>query len=179
MLDVIALAVALSMDAFAISISLGVQGKSDTQKVSLIAAGYFGVFHALMPILGYWLGHSVLAWVDSYASWVAFLLLSLIGSKMLYESFFGDAEENFERVTHKLMLALAVAASIDAMAAGFVLTLLSVNIIFSCILIGVITLIFSYFGVLIGAKGGNKLRAKSGVVGGVVLIFIGFKILLF
>jgi putative Mn2+ efflux pump MntP len=178
MLEVLFLAIALSMDAFAVSIGLGAKRKKDAQKMALMAAGYFGVFQALMPFLGYWAGKGVLGWVSSYAPWVAFLLLFCIGVKMIYESFHTDAEEELKNVTHQIMLALAVATSIDAMAAGFVLTLLDVNVMFSCAAIGIITYLLSYAGVLIGAKSGSRFEDKAELLGGVVLILIGLKILI-
>lgn len=166
------------MDAFAVSIGLGAKRKKDAKKNALMAAGYFGFFQALMPFFGYWGGKGVLGWVASYAPWVAFLLLALIGAKMIYESFNAGIEEDLKNITHQVMLILAIATSIDAMAAGFVLPLLNVNVIFSCAVIGIITYLFSYAGVLVGAKSGTKLENKAELFGGVVLILIGFKILL-
>jgi len=178
MLEVFFLAVALSMDAFAVSIGLGAKKKEHTKKMALMAAGYFGVFQALMPFFGYWAGKGVLGWVASYASWIAFFLLSIIGVKMIYESFHEGIEEDLKNVTHQVMLVLAIATSIDAMAAGFALTLLKVNVIISCIFIGIVTYFFSYAGVFIGAKSGTKLENKAEMFGGIVLILIGLKILL-
>lgn len=178
MFEIFFLAVALSMDAFAVSIGLGAKQKANSKKMALMAAGYFGAFQALMPLFGYLVGKGVLGWVASYAPWVAFILLALIGAKMIYESFHSDGEADLKNITHKVMLMLAIATSIDAMAAGFVLNLLNVNVLFSCIAIGVITYFFSYVGVIVGAKGGTKLENKAELLGGVVLILIGLKILL-
>ena len=178
MLEVFFLAIALSMDAFAVSIGLGAKRKKEVKKMALMAAGYFGVFQALMPFFGYWAGKGVLGWVASYAPWVAFLLLALIGAKMIYESFHAGIEEELKNITHQVMVVLAIATSIDAMAAGFVLPLLGVNVLYSCIFIGIITYLFSYAGVLVGAKSGTKLENKAELFGGVTLILIGLKILL-
>ncbi len=178
MLEVFFLAIALSMDAFAVSIGLGAKHKKEPKKMALMAAVYFGLFQAIMPFFGYWAGKGILGWVAAYAPWVAFFLLLLIGVKMIYESFNTGIEDELKNITHQVMLVLAIATSIDAMAAGFALNLLNVNVLFSCLAIGVITFIFSYLGVLVGEKSGTKLENKAELFGGVVLILIGLKILL-
>jgi putative Mn2+ efflux pump MntP len=178
MVEVFLLAVALSMDAFAVSIGLGSKHKKNPVSLALMSGFYFGVFQALMPLIGYLGGKGVLGWVEAYAPWIAFCLLSLIGGKMIYESFSEGIEEDISSITHRVMLILAIATSIDAMAAGFALTLLDVRPFFACLIIGVTTYIFSYAGVFIGAKSGTWLESKAELSGGVVLILIGLKILL-
>jgi putative Mn2+ efflux pump MntP len=175
MLEVIILAVALSMDAFAVSIGLG--SKGHTKGLGLKAGLYFGTFQALMPFIGYLGGKGVLGWVEDYAPWIACGLLVAIGGKMIYESTQEGVEEIIEAVTHKAMLLLAIATSIDAMAAGFSLTLLEVNAYIACAIIGVTTFAFSYAGVRIGEKSGTWLESKAEMFGGVVLILIGVKML--
>lgn len=178
MVEVFLLAVALSMDAFAVSIGLGSKHKRTPLSLALMSGFYFGVFQALMPLIGYLGGRGVLGWVEAYAPWVAFCLLFLIGGKMIYESFSEGIEEDISNITHKVMLILAIATSIDAMAAGFALTLLDVGPFVACLIIGVTTYIFSYIGVFIGTKSGTWLESKAEFFGGVVLILIGLKILL-
>lgn len=178
MLEVFFLAIALSMDAFAVSIGLGAKHKKEPKKMALMAAVYFGLFQAIMPFFGYWAGKGILGWVAAYAPWVAFFLLLLIGLKMIYESFNTGIEDELKNITHQVMLVLAIATSIDAMAAGFALNLLNVNVLFSCLVIGVITFCFSYLGVFVGEKSGTKLENKAELFGGIVLILIGLKILL-
>ena len=177
MIEVIILAVALSMDAFAVSIGLG--AKKDTPGLAPKAGFYFGIFQALMPFIGYLGGKGILGWIDAYAHWIAFGLLALIGAKMVYEGISEGIEEDISDVTNKMMLVLAIATSIDAMAAGFSLTLLEVNPYVACLIIGVTTFAFSWVGVLIGRKSGTWLESKAEIFGGTVLILIGFKILLF
>jgi putative Mn2+ efflux pump MntP len=179
MIEVVILAIALSMDAFAVSIGLGSKHIKNKTSLALMSAIYFGVFQALMPLIGYMAGKGVLGWVEAYASWIAFLLLLLIGGKMIFESFAEGVEEEIAVITHKVMLMLAVATSIDAMAAGFSLTLLSVNPIVACTIIGIVTFCFSWAGVYVGNKSGTWLESKAEFMGGVVLILIGFKLLLF
>lgn len=178
MIEVFILAVALSMDAFAVSIGLGSKHKQKTLSLALMCGIYFGLFQALMPLIGYLGGKGVLGWVESYASWIAFALLLLIGGKMIYESFVEGIEEDIAKITHRVMIMLAIATSIDAMAAGFTLTLLDVNPFIACVIIGVITFGFSWAGVLVGNKSGTWLESKAELFGGVVLILIGFKMLL-
>jgi len=177
MFEVIVLAIALSMDAFAVSIGLG--SKGNTRGLGLKAGLFFGVFQALMPFLGYLGGKGVLGWVDSYARWIAFGLLALVGAKMIYEGLQEGVEEDITTITNKMMLILAVATSIDAMAAGFSLTLLEVNAWLACLIIGVTTFVFSWTGVLIGKNSGTWLEGRAEIFGGTVLILIGVKMLVF
>ncbi|HUW75381.1 MAG TPA: manganese efflux pump, partial [Gallionella sp.] len=116
MFEVIVLAVALSMDAFAVSIGLG--SKENTRGLGMKAGMFFGAFQALMPFIGYLGGKGILGWVDAYAHWIAFGLLVLVGAKMIYEGMHEGIEEDIAAITNKMMLLLAIATSIDAMAAG-------------------------------------------------------------
>ena len=177
--EVIILAIALSMDAFAVSIGLGSKNVVERYKLALMAAVYFGVFQGVMPLIGYLGGTGLLGWVEGYASWIAFGLLLLIGGKMIFEALSEGVEEDIARITHRVMMMLAIATSIDAMAAGFTLTLLDVNAFLACGIIAATTALFSYAGVLIGAKSGVWLESKAELLGGVVLVLIGFKMLLF
>lgn len=175
MFEVIVLAIALSMDAFAVAIGLGSKGNS--KGLGLKAGLFFGAFQALMPFIGYLGGKGVLGWVDAYAHWVAFGLLALIGGKMIYEGLHEGIEENIATITNKMMLLLAIATSIDAMAAGFSLTLLDFNPYLACLIIGITTFGFSWVGVAIGKRSGTWLESKAEIFGGVVLILIGVKML--
>lgn len=177
MFEVIVLAVALSMDAFAVSIGLG--SKGNTRGLGFKAGLFFGSFQALMPFLGYLGGKGVLGWVEAYAHWIAFGLLVLIGAKMVYEGLQEGIEEDIATVTNKMMLLLAIATSIDAMAAGFSLTLLDINAYLACLIIGVTTFAFSWAGVQIGKRSGTWLESKAEIFGGTVLILIGIKLLVF
>ncbi|KZY67227.1 manganese efflux pump MntP [Oleiphilus sp. HI0071] len=178
MFEVLILAVALSMDAFAVSIGLGSKHEQRTSALAVKAAIYFGLFQALMPLIGFLGGKGVFGIIENYAHWIAFSLLLLIGAKMIYEAMSEGIEEDIAQITHRVMLVLAIATSIDAMAAGFTLTLIEINPLLACSLIGIITFIFSWFGVFIGAKSGTFLESKAEMLGGVILILIGFKVLL-
>jgi putative Mn2+ efflux pump MntP len=161
MIEVVILAFALSMDAFAISIGLGSKHTKKTKSLAIMAGIYFGIFQALMPLIGYMGGRGVFDWVEAYAPWVASFLLLLIGGKMIYDSISAGIEEVIAKITHKVMLILAIATSIDAMAAGFSLTILNVNPLIACAIIGITTLFFSWIGVFIGAKSGTWLESKA------------------
>jgi putative Mn2+ efflux pump MntP len=177
-IEVILLAIALSMDAFAVSIGLGSKHKLSPRSLALMSGIYFGLFQALMPLIGYLGGKGVLGWFEEYASLISFLLLVLIGGKMIFESLTEGIEEDITNITHKVMLMLAIATSIDAMAAGFALTLMDVGPFIACFIIGITTFLFSYIGVFIGTKSGTWLESKAELFGGVVLILIGLKLLL-
>lgn len=177
MFEVIVLALALSMDAFAVSIGLGAKNTCRVPALAFKSAVYFGGFQALMPMIGYVGGKGVIGWVESYAPWIAFLLLVLIGGKMIYESMSEGIEEDIAAITHRVMVLLAIATSIDAMAAGFSLTLLDVDPLLACAIIGAVTFGFSGLGVYVGARSGTWLESKAELFGGIVLILIGVKIL--
>lgn len=178
MIEVLFLAIALSMDAFAVSIGLGTKNSRKPASLAVLAAAYFGVFQGLMPVMGYLAGKGILGWIEAFAPWVAFALLVLIGGKMIYESFAEGIEEDLAKVTHRVMLTLAIATSIDAMAAGFALTLLEVSPFIACAVIGVVTGAFSGVGVFIGARSGAWLESKAELLGGCVLILIGVRMVL-
>ena len=179
MLEVLVLSFALSMDAFAVSIGLGIKNKNDIKILALKVGLFFGIFQALMPFIGYLGGIGLKDYIQGYDSIIAFVLLLIIGGKMIYEALNENVEEEISIVSNKVLLTLAIATSIDAMAAGFTLHLFELNVYVSLLLIGVITFIMSYLGVYVGSKGGDKYETKAELLGGIVLILIGFKILLF
>jgi len=179
MIELLLLALALSMDAFAVAIGLGSKKTTIIPLLSLKIGLLFGGFQALMPLLGYLGGQGLLGFVDAYARWIAFGLLALIGAKMVYEGYGEGVEEEISAVTHKLLLTLAIATSIDAMAAGFSLMLLPIHPLMACALIGCITFILSIVGFFLGRYSGTWLESKAEIFGGVVLIAIGLKIALF
>ncbi|MBD3653198.1 manganese efflux pump MntP family protein [Kangiella sp.] len=178
MLEVIILALALSMDAFAVSIGLGSKPVESHKKLAIWAAVYFGLFQGLMPLIGYLGGKGLLGWIDVYAPWIAFLLLLFVGGKMIFEAFAEGIEEDVCQITQRVMLTLAIATSIDAMAAGFALNLLQANPFIACVIIGVITMVMSTLGVFIGKRSGTWLESKAELLGGVILILIGIKLVL-
>lgn len=178
MFELIILAIALSMDAFAVSLGLGAKQATFDKWLAIKVGLFFGIFQGVMPIIGYLAGIGLSSFIASVDHWVAFVLLALIGGKMVYESFGEPVEEEISQITNKVLLILAIATSIDAMAAGFTLTLMETSIAVSIFVIGFTTFIFSYAGVFIGSHGGAYLESKAELLGGIVLIAIGLKILL-
>ncbi len=179
MIEVVLLGFALSMDAFAVSIGLGSKEVDSHAFLALKAGLFFGIFQAMMPLVGYAGGYGLIGFVSAYAHYIAFGLLLLIGAKMIYEGVNESLEEEIAKITNKLMLTLAIATSIDAMAAGFSLTLLDFNPLLASLCIGVMTAVISSIGVYVGKLTGTWFEGKAEVFGGVVLVAIGFRILFF
>lgn len=176
-LELVFVSIGLAMDAFAVSICKGLSVKKVKAKHYLITGGYFGGFQVLMPLIGYLLGISFQGLIVSIDHWIAFILLGIIGINMIKESF-GDDENINDSFSFKDMLPLAIATSIDALAVGITFAFLNVNIVLAVLLIGVITFVFSALGVKIGSIFGDKFKNKAELLGGIVLILIGLKILL-
>lgn len=180
-MELVLIAVGLSMDAFAVAICKGLSVQKLGWKHYLTVGVWFGGFQALMPTLGYLLGTTFERYITSVDHWVAFVLLCLIGGSMLKEGLAKEEEEKEERAgfDFKSMLLLAVATSIDALAVGITFALLPEVNIFSAVgLIGTITFCLSAVGLKVGNIFGLKYKSKAEVVGGVILILIGVKILL-
>lgn len=178
LITIIIIAVGLAMDAFAVAIVSGSAYKQLKIKHALRIAVFFGGFQAIMPLIGYLAGLSVKEYVANYDHWIAFALLSAVGAKMIYESFkITHAEENFNPENILVLLILAVATSIDALAIGITLSFLQVSIAIAVVIIGLVTFVLSYLGVLIGTKIGHFFENKIKAVGGLILIGLGAKIL--
>ncbi len=180
-MELVLIAVGLSMDAFAVAICKGLSVQKLGWKHYLTVGAWFGGFQALMPTLGYLLGTTFERYITSVDHWLAFVLLCLIGGSMLKEGLAKEEEEKEERAgfDFKSMLLLAVATSIDALAVGITFALLpDVNIFSAVGLIGTITFCLSAVGLKVGNIFGLKYKSKAEVVGGVILILIGVKILL-
>ena len=175
--SIVLIAVALAMDAFAVSLCKGLAMKRPDLKSVIIIALWFGTFQALMPVIGYLLGSSMYDLMKDYDHWIAFGLLFLIGANMIRESF--SEEEEMDADIYPIpMLILAIATSIDAFAVGISLAMDGSDIISSVLIIGVITFLISAVGVKIGAKVGGILGKRAELFGGLILIVIGVKIVL-
>lgn len=192
MIEVVLLAIALAMDAFAVAIGLGAKSQKQSPayilRLAVYAALYFGVAQGVMPLIGYLLGAVLLGWIVTAAPWIGGGILILLGAKMLYEAFNDEVEalvedsfdENIqEKINHRMMLTLAIATSIDAMAAGFTLNLLALNAWLACFIIAIITAGFGFFGIYLGKSSGTWLEDKAEMLGGLVLIAIGIKVMFF
>lgn len=178
LIELFLIAVGLSMDAFAVSVCKGLAMPKCTFKKAAIVGLWFGGFQALMPAIGYILGAQFQEAIASIDHWIAFVLLALIGGNMIHEALDNDEEEADASLDVKTMFLLAVATSIDALAIGITFAFLKVNIIPAVCFIGIVTFIISFAGVKIGNVFGARYKNKAEIVGGVILILLGLKILL-
>ena len=178
-LTIILLAIGLAMDAFAVSICKGLaMGKAQWRSMIVIGL-WFGAFQAIMPIIGYFLGRSCYDLIKDYDHWIAAALLFLIGANMIREALSGEEEDVNADIGFKVMLILAIATSIDALAIGISIAMDSDGSIFvSALVIGVITMVISMVGVKIGSVFGDRFGTKAEILGGVILILIGVKVIL-
>lgn len=178
-IEVLVLAVALSMDAFAVSMCKGLAMPKATYKDGLVCGVWFGGFQGIMPIAGFFLGSLFYKAIMNFDHWIAFGLLAIIGINMLKEAFSSgcDCENHNDDLSAKTMFVMAVATSIDAMAAGISMAMDKVNIWVAASLIAVITCGLCTVGVKLGGVVGCKYEKKAQIAGGVVLILLGLKIL--
>ena len=177
-IEQLGMAIALAMDAFAVAICKGLTVKKIKPRHLVITGLYFGGFQALMPLIGYFLGVNFRQYIETVDHWIAFALLVIIGANMIKEAFSKDEELHTDDFSFKSMLPLAVATSIDALAVGVTLAFLKANVISSVSLIGIIAFLISAAGVLLGKTVGCKFKSKAELLGGIILIFMGLKILL-
>lgn len=185
--ELLLLAIGLSMDAFAVSVCKGLAMRNVDLKSACICGVWFGGFQAVMPFIGYLLGSNFERYINAIAPWIAFTLLVLIGGNMVREALADDDEHESADLDVKTMFLMAVATSIDALAIGITFACVPVrifntsvftNTIFGVVLIGVTTFLISCSGVKIGNVFGTKYKTKAEIAGGVILIAIGAKILL-
>ena len=179
-LELVLLSIGLGMDAFAIAICKGISMKKIDWKKACIIGLYFGIFQALMPVIGFFLGKTFEPIVTNIDHWIVFILLIFIGVNMIRESLDPECKEESSNDTIKFkdMVILAIATSIDAFAVGITFAFLDTNIIFAFSSIGIITFLISVLGVKIGNRFGDKYENKAEFVGGLILILIGLKVLL-
>lgn len=176
---ILIVALGLAMDAFAVSIASGAAYKQLKVRHTLQMAVFFGGFQAFMPLIGALAGLSFRNYITEFDHWVAFAILIGIGGKMVYESFkIKQTQKEYSPSNILVLLALSVATSIDALAVGVTLSLITASIVKAVLVIGLVTFILSYVGVQIGKKFGHFFENKIEALGGLVLIALGVKILL-
>jgi len=178
-IELITIAIALAMDAFAVSIATGVALKSVSPRQTFRMAWHFGLFQALMPILGWYLGGTVNLYIEAYDHWIAFGLLGYIGYKMIKEAFEDEDEAKGDPTKGMTMVILSIATSIDALAVGLSLSMLGVSVWWPSLVIGIVALLFTAVGLHFGktAAKAHRVGKYAELLGGTVLICIGFKIL--
>lgn len=177
-IEILLISIGLAMDAFAVSVCKGLAMKKMSWKKAIIIGLYFGIFQAVMPVIGYFLGTTFERFITNVDHWIAFILLVGIGINMVKEAFDKESENRNDDVDVKTMLVLSIATSIDALAIGITFACLKIHIVMPVITIGLITFIISVIGVKIGNRFGDKYEKKAEIMGGVILILLGIKILL-
>lgn len=178
-LTLLGIAVGLAMDAFAVAIAAGLTLQKVTMRQSLRLAMHFGIFQAVMPVIGYFAGKSFAGGFNAYDHWVAFGLLVVLGGKMLYEAFTKDeTQEKTDPTKGWRLVTLSVATSLDALAVGVTMALMQITIFTPAVIIGIVAFIFTILGIRGGSKLGEKWEHRAELIGGLVLIIIGVKILI-
>ena len=195
-ITIVLTAFALAMDAFAVSVTKGMTLKNLTKAMAIKIALFFGVFQAAMPLIGWMLGISFQGYIKAIDHWIALILLSILGGKMIYEFYENRKEASVEKeepeievstslegeennkneLSNKELTTLAIATSIDALAVGISFAFLNVNIVFSALIIGLITFIICFIGVIAGKKIGGIFKDYAELIGGIILILIGINI---
>lgn len=178
LLDLVVVAVALAMDAVAVSLATGLRLRRPSWREALLIAGMFGLFQGLMPVLGWALSFWFADAVNSLTPWIAFVLLALIGGHMVKEGIEDEEHDAGVVITLRSVTPLAIATSIDAAAVGVTFAFLEVAVLPAVVLIGVVTLVLSLVAVFLGARVGERLGRWATLAGGVILIGIGLRILL-
>ena len=172
------ISIGLGMDAFAVAVCKGLALKKMNWIKAFIIGAYFGIFQALMPFIGYELGVNFKNAIQSIDHWIAFILLCSIGINMIREAIKRDEDDVSDDVKFKTMIVLALATSIDALAVGVTFAFLQVQIIVPIIMLGIITFFMSFVGVKVGNHFKDKFKDKAEILGGIILIAMGAKILI-
>lgn len=173
------IAVSLSFDTFAVSISSGLALPKINLRNAVRIAGILAFFQALMPVAGWLAGKGFSELIKDYDHWIAFILLVILGGKMIYESLVNGTEErNFNPLDLKVCILMAIATSIDALVVGVSFAFLEFRIVVSTLMIGLVTFVVSLLGIFFGRKVGARLGKRMEIVGGLMLVLIGLKILL-
>lgn len=181
-INILGIAVALAMDAFAVAIAVGIGLKSVHYRQVFRLSWHFGLFQAMMPVIGWMVGETVRTYIQDYDHWVAFGLLTLVGGNMLKEAFWRDEEDGDgqkDSTRGLTLVVLSIATSIDALAVGFSMSLLDISIATPALIIGLVAAIFTVSGLYLGNRvaGFKRLSSYAEVLGGVVLLLIGLNIL--
>ena len=177
LIEIVLIAIGLSMDAFAVSITSGTLVKKMHLHHILRIALFFGLFQGIMPLIGWWGGSFFSERVSLYSDWIAFTLLVLIGGKMLKDAFSESDTASFNPLKVSILFSLAIATSIDALAVGITFSLLAITIWWAALIIGSITFCFSIVGVVLGQRIGEAFGNRVEIFGGLILIGIGVKVL--
>lgn len=176
-LQIFVIACSLALDAFSVSVAGGMKAQHARMKDALKVAAFFGIFQGAMPLLGWAIGAIFRDYVTEYSNWIAFILLTILGLKMIYEAFHGDEGKSTNILATKTLIILSIATSIDALVVGVTLSLLALPLLLSALIIGVVTFVLCLAGFLFGKRLGSFFEGKVEVIGGIALIVIGIKLL--
>jgi putative Mn2+ efflux pump MntP len=178
-IEVLLISLSLAMDAFAVCLGAGTTGQADSPRPTFRLAFHFGLFQFIMPVLGWFAGTTIVRYIAAYDHWVAFILLAYVGGRMVWSGFHldGEVQKNDPSRGWTLVL-LSIAVSIDALAVGFSLGMVGVTIWYPAVVIGIVTGLVSWLGLRLGGKLGGKFGKRMEIIGGLVLIGIGMRILL-
>ena len=172
------IATALAMDSFSVALANGLATKSFNISKGVMIGSFFGFFQAIMPVIGWYAGVHILDLISEIDHWVAFALLAIIGSRMIYESTKNDSEKIVSSLNIRVLLILSIATSIDAAAVGLSFAALNIPILFPALIIGMVCFIFSGFGLFLGHRIGLKIGKWAERFGGFILVILGIKIFL-
>ena len=177
--ELLIIAIGFSMDAFAVSICIGLSTPKAKLRHMLIVGAWFGGFQALMPLIGYLVGTTFASYIEAFDHWVAFILLGFIGFNMIREALSGEAEETNDCFGAKTMFVMAIATSIDALAGGVAFAMIpDINIWLTVVAIGIVTFLMSAVGVKVGNLFGARFKSRAELAGGIILVLMGIKFLL-
>ncbi len=176
-IELLIIALGVSMDAFAVALGKGLSVSNIQTKHIVIVGIYFGLFQAIMPIIGYFLAFNFQQYIVAFDHWIAFVLLLFIGFKMIKEAYSTDEKIDYD-FSMKTMVTLSIATSIDALAVGVSFAFLNINIIQSSTIIGITTMILSMIATKIRSIANSKLKFYAEILGGILIIMMGIKILL-
>lgn len=177
-MQVFLIAISLAMDAFAVALCKGLKMNKINYNYSFILASSFGIFQAIMPLVGWIIGISFAKYITNIGHIISFVLLTFVGGKMIQESFENN-EDNVLKYDFKEIILLAIATSIDALAVGVTFAFNEINLFSAVTCIGIVAFVLSLIGVIIGNKFGIKYKNKAEILGGSILIFLGCKFLFF
>ena len=178
MLSIFLIALSLAMDAFAVSVSTGISVPGFGVRQAARIGAWCGAFQFLMPLTGWFLGTSVKSYIEFIDHWIAFGLLAFIGGNMIREALSGGQEEGMADLSVRRLFLLALATSIDALAVGVTMAFMDVPVLLSAAVIGVVAFVLSMLGGLLGRKLGQLFQRRATLLGGLVLVGIGVKILI-